>query len=207
MKKAFISLFAILIGFFAINTAMAKKVKPATEHSISNERGVEGDKNRVENVNMQGIEMADALSDDGTKIIQIPYRWYAAIGESNDKQTAIEIAQREAYAVISRTLENAVYDQASKGTLANNENVKKALQSHWEQVSSSIQRGCEPFGNTTIEYNKKKKCYVATAKIGIRGDKYAQMMNQAKESRPSGLSDEELQLFIEANNAIIDETR
>lgn len=158
----------------------------------------------TETVKLSGIEMADALNEDGTDIIKRPYKWFAGIGKADNKQVAIEIAQREAYATISRILNNAIKDGAQKGNLINDSRVRQALNSHWEQVSESIQKACEPFGDTSIKYNSKTRMYEATSKIGIRGDRFNQMLNSAADFEPSNLTGEELNQFIQTNKSIME---
>ena len=180
------------------------QLRPAVESSISTHTSLEGTQTRVETVKLQGIEMAEALSEDGTHMIQRPYKWYAGIGKADNKQVAIELAQREAYATISRILTNAVKDNAERGNVANNGKVQQALTSHWEQFSSSLQKGCEPFGNTSIEYDQSTRMYNATAKVAIRGDRFNQLLNTAGNFKPSNLSGAELDQFIEVNKAIME---
>ncbi len=151
--------------------------------------------------------MADALNDDGTDMIKRPYKWFAGIGKADNKQVAIELAQREAYATISRVLNNAVLDKAKRTNLGNNGRVQQALTSYWEQVSASVEKACEPFGNTTIEYNPSTRMYEATAKVGIRGDRFNQLLNSAGDFKPSDLSGDELDQFIKANKAIMEAAR
>ncbi len=215
--KRFVSCFAITITALAVfSCGSSKKVtssasyspsgqlRPAVESTISSQTSLEGTQTRVETVKLSGIEMAEALSEDGTQVIQRPYKWYAGIGKADNKQVAIELAQREAYATISRNLTNAVKDNAQNGTLANNGKVQQALTSHWEQFSASLQKGCEPFGNTSIEYDQTTRMYTATAKIAIRGDRFNQLLNTAGNFKPTDLSGDELDQFIEVNKAIME---
>mgnify|MGYP003309107069 CR=1 FL=1 len=160
-----------------------------------------------ETVKLSSIEMADALNEDGTDMIKRPYKWFAGIGKADNKQVAIELAQREAYATISRMLNNAVEDGAERGNVVNNGRVMQGLTMHWKQFSTSLQKACEPFGNTTIEYNPSTKMYEATAKVAIRGDRFNQLLNTAGNFKPSDLKGEELEQFIEANKAIMEAAR
>lgn len=180
-------------------TVEAQRQKKATKT-----KSLEGEKVRVVSEKMQGIEISETLSEDGTEIIKRPYRWYAGIGEADDKQMAIEMAQREAYATISRVLTNAVLDEAERGKVVNNGVVEAALKSHWEQVSSSVQSACEPFGDARIEYNPKTGMYNVTAKVGIRGDHFVKLIQNAGIVEPQGLNDEERKQFIEVNQQIIE---
>ena len=181
MKKAFV-LASLLVAFgFAANAQIT-----------------------TETVKLQGVEMVETLSEDGTSMIKRPYRWFAGIGKADDKSTAVELAQLEAYAQVSRVIENVVSAQAQRGTLTVNGKVEKALKSYWEQMSMSIQKATEPFGDTKIEYNSETKMYEATSKVGIRGDRYVKILDGAKDEKPAGLNGSELKEFTEINQSIID---
>lgn len=205
MRKNVFSIVVISISMVAFVSCGSSKstLKTAVESSITKQTTLEGTKVNVETVKLQGIEMSEALSEDGTKIVQIAYRWYAGIGKADDKQVAIELAQREAYATISRVFSNAVKDNAERGNVANNGRVQQALTTHWEQFSNTLQKGCEPFGNTTIEYDQSTRLYNVTAKVGIRGDRFNELLNAAGNFKPSDLTGEELDKFIEVNKSIM----
>lgn len=173
------------------------------ETRIDNQKSLEGENVAVETTRMQGIDMVDDLSEDGLSMRKVAFKWFAGIGKANDKQTAVELADREARATISRIVQNMVKDEAERSTVANNGEVQKALTSHWEQVSLSLQNACEPFGDTKIEYNPATRMYTATAKVGVRGDKYQQMLNNAGNFKPNTLTGKELEDFIETNKAIM----
>ena len=91
-----------------------------------------------------------------------------------------------------------------KGALVDNSVVQEALKSHWKQISGNILTGCEPIGAAKVEYNKKTQMYTATAKVGIRGDIYQQMLQKAASFKPNNLSGKDLDQFIETNQTIID---
>lgn len=180
---------------------------PAVESARQTVTSLEGQQVVSETVKLSGIEMADALNEDGTDMIKRPYKWFAATGRADNKQVAVEQAQREAYATISRVLNNAVQDGAERGNVVTNGRVQQALTSHWEQFSVSLQKACEPFGNVTIEYNPSTRMYEATAKVAIRGDRFNQLLNTAGDFKPADLQGEELEQFIEANKAIMEAAR
>lgn len=183
--------------------------KPAATAEVTRKTttSLEGEKVNVETIKMQGIEMSESLNDEGTEMISRPFKWYAGIGEADNKQMAIELAQREAYATISRVLNNAVLDQSERGNVANNGRVQQALTSHWKQVSTSLQKGCEPFGNVTIEYSQTTHKYNVTAKVAIRGDRFNKLLNTAGNYKPEDLSGLELEQFIEVNKSIMEAAR
>ena len=193
-----------MIALVAMVMAGCRSTKPLpVESRVEKQTSLEGEKVTVETIKMQGIDMVDALSEDGTKMVKVAYKWYAGIGKANDKQTAIEMAEREARATISRVVENLVHDYAERGTLADNGEVQKALTSHWQQVSRSIQNACEPFGETTIEYSPSTRMYTVTSRVGIRGDKFQQILNNAGNFKPNTLSGKELDDFIKVNQQIM----
>jgi len=175
----------------------------AVQSNIEKQKSLEGEKIAVETTRLQGIEMVDELSEDGTKMVKIAYKWYAGIGKANDKQTAIEMAEMEARATISRIIENAVEAKIEESKLAVDGEVHKAISANWTQVSKSIQNGCEPFGDTKVEFSPSTKMYTATVKVGIRGDKFQQMLNNAGNYKPTQLSQDELDQFINLNQSIM----
>lgn len=167
-------------------------------------KSLEGESVMVETTKLYGTDMVEDLNEDGTKMVKVPFKWFAGIGKANDKQTAIELAELEARATISRIIENAVLAESERGTVANNGDVQKALKSHWNQVSASLQNACEPIGDTKIEYSPSTKMYTVTAKVGIKGSRYQQLLNSAGNFKPSSLTGDDLQQFIDTNKSIME---
>jgi len=205
MKKV---IYFALATALAVSCGSAKKAvgseNPDQQTPIKTVTTIEGEQVKQETIKMVGVDMEKTLSEDGTKIIERPFKWFAGTAKSPNKQVAIEMAQREAYATISRVLNNAVIDNAEKGLIANNSNIQEALRLHWEQVSSSLVRACEPYGEAIINYSQSSKMYSVVAKVGIRGDKFNQLLNSAGSFEPSGLNKDELQSFIEINKSIME---
>lgn len=207
MKKVLLMVATATVLLASCGTTKQVAMAPAVESTRKTTTSLEGQQVVAETVKLTGIEMADALNDDGTDMIKRPYKWYAGIGKADNKQVAIELAQREAYATISRVLNNAVLDQSERGNVANNGRVQQALTSHWKQVSASVEKACEPFGNTTVEYNPSTRMYEATSKVGIRGDRFNQLLNTAGNFKPADLTGEELDQFIQTNKSIMEAAR
>ncbi len=207
MKKIFTMTVAAAMLLSSCGTTKQAALAPAVESSRQTVTSLEGQQVTIETSASSGVEYADELSDDGTKIERVAYQWFAASGEADNKQVAIEMAQREAYAAISRSLNNAVYNTSENGALTVNGRVQGALTSHWKQVSASVQKGCKPFGNVTVEYNPSTRMYKATAKVGVRGELYKKMLDSAGDFKPSDLSGDELDQFIKANKAIMEAAR
>lgn len=207
MKKVLVMVAAATVLLVSCGTTKQVAMAPAVESTRKTTTSLEGQQVVSETVKLTGIEMADALNDDGTDMIKRPHKWYAGIGKADNKQVAIELAQREAYATISRVLNNAVLDQSERGNVANNGRVQQALTSHWKQVSASVEKACEPFGNITVEYNPSTRMYEATSKVGIRGDRFNQLLNTAGNFKPADLTGEELEQFIQTNKSIMEAAR
>lgn len=148
LKTGLMSLFVIVMA--SCGTSKKAAMAPVVASVRTTTTNLEGQQVVSETVKLTGIEMAESLNDEGTDVIKRPYKWFAGTGKADNKQVAIELAQREAYATISRVLNNAVLDQSERGNVANNGRVQQALTSYWKQVSASVERACEPFRNTTI---------------------------------------------------------
>ncbi|MBQ7852439.1 MAG: hypothetical protein IKA19_06485 [Muribaculaceae bacterium] len=174
---------------------------------IGYERNLEGRCVATTEAETSGYAEAESLSPDGRKIEKWEYKWYSGTAKANDKQTAIEMAQREAYATISRTINNAVIDAGERATSGCNGNVSKALNSRWLQVSESVIRGCEPFGNAKIEYDRCTGMYTVTAKVAIRGDRFNKMLDEVANYRPTFLTVEEINVFVDVNVNIVNIVR
>ena len=193
----------ILLAALLLLTSCGASKKGA-DFSREKGRSLEGDRVTIETVSLHGVDEAKVLNEDGTKLIKMPFKWYAGIGVADNKQLAIELAQREAYATISRVLNNIVQDQAQRGNLANNGKVQQALASYWEQISVSVQNACEPFGETVIEYNPTTGMYNVTAKVGIRGDRFNDLLETAGKIPENELDKDELDEFISVNKSIME---
>ena len=174
---------------------------------IGYERNLEGRCVAVTEEAQSGFEEAEALSSDGRKIERWAYKWFSGIAKANDKQTAIEMAQREAYATISRTINNAIIDAGERAASGYNGNVSKAINSRWVQVSESVIRGCEPFGKTKIEYDRCTGMYTVTAKVAMRGDRFNKMLDEVTNYRPTFLTVEEINVFVDVNVNIVNIVR
>lgn len=196
------SFFTLLAALLLLTSCGAGK--RSADFSREKGKSLEGDKVMVETVRLHGIDEAEVLNEDGTKLIKMPFKWYAGIGTADNKQVAIELAQREAYATISRVLNNIVQDQAQRGNLANNGKVQQALSSYWEQISVSVQNACEPFGETVIEYNPSTGMYNVTAKVGIRDDRFNDLLDTAGKIPENELDKDELDEFIDINKSIME---
>ena len=186
----------LLVALFAfVSTTVSAQVQ-----RVRDERGhVVYEHNDV----VTGFEVAQALSPDGTKLIEMPYKWFAATATADDEQVAIELAQRDAFAIISRVVSNAVYDVSERYATVCNDKVREYVKSYWEQFSQSVIRGCEPFGSVKIDYDPCTRNYTATARVAMRGDRYNKLLGEYEEARPAELTGAEVNIFTEINVAVI----
>ena len=192
----------LVFAFTSVNPVMAQKKAVKQEMSRGKVKALEGGKIMAEENVLTGYEMVEALNEEGTKLVKVAYKWFAGTAEADDKGVAIEMALSEARAEVSRSVLTIAQTEAERGALSNNGKVQQALKSYWNQVSMSVQKGCEPFGNAIVEYDKKTGMYRVRAKVGMRGDLYKEMLRTAGQ-RPSTLSGEELREFEEINASII----
>lgn len=201
--KTFKSILCIAIGMMVcMFTACSNSKKtPGTPH---HETSIEGEKINKAEIEVQGVEMFKTLDDDGSRMIERPFVYFVGTAKIDNKQTALTAAQRDAYSKISMMLQNAVQSQAEQGTISNNGKAHIALREHWEQVSSNLTKACMPLGSATIEYHPALKMYDVTTKIGIRGDRFKKLLDEAGSFKPKELQGEELKQFIEANRAIME---
>ena len=158
---------------------------------------------KLDDIEQTGYDMQKALNEDGSSFIERPYKWYSGIGKADDRQIALEIAQREAYSTISRIIGNIVEDNCEKVALTTEGKVKSALRSYWHQVSQNITKGCEPFGKAAVEYDSDTGMYIVTAKVAVRGDRFLKMLGETPHFDQMGLLEEEVSECIEINSAIM----
>lgn len=201
MKKVFSMMLGASLVLAMASCGSSKKAAETPHYDKT--KNIAGETVVVKAEKMHGVELAEELSEDGTKIVKVPYKWYAGKGKANVEQVAITLAQQEAYAEISRVFNNIVSDKAERGNVVNNGEVQQALTQHWKQMSLSILKGCEPFGDVLVEYNPADKMYYVTAKIGMRGDRFNELLNNAQNFKPNNLSGEDMEQFVEVNKSIM----
>lgn len=149
-----------------------------------------------------GVEKADALSKDGTAMVTRSYVFWEGTGVADDKQLAIEEAQREAYAAISRTVTGAVqYAVGSDGNLR--DNVQQKLTQHWTQFANVVLRGCSPFGKASVTYDNSSKMYSAKAKVAMEEDKYKELLGAAANQKDKSLNKSDLENFNAINQKVM----
>ena len=197
-------IYLAVLAMVAVACGASKNAATTEETTAAKQTNLKGQEIVTETFVSSGVDMAKTFNEEGTKIVERPFKWFAGIGIADNKQVAKEFAEREAAASVSRTINNAVLDNAKRGTLANNGKVQQALSSYWEQVSTSVQKACEPYGEAEISYNKSTGMYDVTAKVGIRGDKYVKLLEADTTEATKSLTPEERQAFIDENKSILE---
>lgn len=198
--KLFLCILSVMLLLASCGSSKKLATTEVKRESMTN---LKGEKVVVEEALESGVEKSTCLSEDGTKMIERPFIWFAGRGKADDKQAAIELAQDEAYATISRVLRRSVLDQSKRGNLINNSHLQQAVTQYWEQVSSALLKGCTPFGKTRVEYNPATKMYDVVARIAIRGDRFNELLQTAGDYTKD-LTGEELDRFIEINKTIME---
>ena len=201
MKKV---IYLAVLAMVAVACGAAKNAANSADDVAAKQTNLKGQEIVQETLVLTGVDMMKTLNEEGTKIVERPYKWFAGVGTADNKMVAIESAEREARASVSRTINNAVLDNAKRGNLVNNGKVQQALASYWEQVSTSVQKACEPYGEAVISYNKATGMYEVTAKVGIRGDRYNKLLNADTTEATKSLTPEERQAFIDENKSILE---
>lgn len=202
MKKIIKTMFMALAVILAFAACKSAQQMPAD--TMQKNVSQEGEKVITLNTKVWGIVEADALNEDGTKIVKKPYVYWTGRGIADNKQAAIELAQSEAYAEISRTVMKAVQDETKRGNVVNNGQVQQALTQYWEQFSTTVLHGCTPFGDAVIEYSPSTKMYSVKAMVAIEGSKYNELLQSSLQVKPNTLTGEDLQEFIEINKNIME---
>lgn len=206
MKRIILNTAVVLSALAMFSCGGSKEltsVSSSTAPERSKVESLEGDKVTQEISRRTGIEMGEALNEDGTDIVKRPYKWFAGEAKADNKQVAVDMAQASASATISRVFDNIVDSKIEQGSIANNGKVQQAIKSHWEQISQTVLKGCEPYGDVVTQFNKKDKMYSVLAKVGIRGDRYSKILTDATAYKPANLSGADLNSFIKTNKAII----
>lgn len=162
---------------------------------------------KLDDIEQSGYDMQKSINDDGSGFIERPYKWYSGIGKADDKQIALELAQREAYATISRIINNIVDDKCEKIASSMEGRVGKAVQSCWTQISQNIVSGCEPFGKAVVEYDSRSGMYIVTAKVAVRGDRFLKMLGEVSSIKVDGLSKSEMDEYATINAEIMEAAR
>ena len=63
------------LAAFAVLMTACGSTKHVSESTRTSAKNLEGEKVAVETVVLQGIEMAETLSEDGSEIVTRPYTW------------------------------------------------------------------------------------------------------------------------------------
>ena len=140
---------------------------------------------------IEGIELFETLNDDGSAYIRKPYKWYAGFGESDVKSNAVEMAQQDAYSRILHAIDKAVEERNGQAT--------QVVRSYWTDASRSVLHDWELM-DTQFTYNNETGMYKVKVKIGIRGDKFLELLKSASNAEPEGLDGGEQKQFIDAGN-------
>ncbi len=198
--------------FFLMSAALlvsCGSAKPAAATSVptSQIRTVTSLENReVREVEMElsGIEVTEVLSEDGTRMEKIPVKWFAGTHPSDNQRIAIEVAQREAFNTVARTIETEIMSKAQFGDLDLNGTAATAFKSFAVQASHAVVRGCSPYGKAKIQYDPASGKYTAWVKVAIEGPQYQKLLKAAANEVQKEVSPEEMDNFVSAINKVME---
>ena len=195
MKKAnLVLLFTLLCASCGIINAQTTNTIPAKQQ-------------------VAGIEMSNALSEDGTEMIQRPYKWWAGFAEVDKYSTAVSQATSDAYVTVAREFNNMVNMVVERGEITTNGKVVDAVKSYWKQVADKLVKQCEVFGDAeTLRYPSEENGnkYLIRAKVALRGDYYIALIDNAAKEAPKkvkGLTPAETKEVLDLNNAILEQAK
>lgn len=163
------------------------------------------------NQEVSGVKMSDALSEDGTSIIQRPYRWWAGFATVNKYQEAVTQATEDAYVAVAREFDRKINEVVERGSVTTNGKVVDATKRYWTQISEKLVKQCGPFGEVEILIQPSKNnnhMYTVKAKVAMRGDYYIALIEKAAKEAPkkiqtNGMTAAEVNEVLELNNAIL----
>ena len=113
------------------------------------------------------------------KIVEVPFVYFTAVGESNNQRIAEEMARSAAYSLISNTfnvknidqkVSNAISEITDESTEDEVSRVTRATEDfsrYLSQVSTSTVQGFTPFGETVIQFDQESRIYKIWARVGM----------------------------------------
>lgn len=149
------------------------------------------------------------------KIIEVPFVYFTAVGESNNQRIAEEMARSAAYSLISNTfnvknidqkVSNAMSEITDENTDEEVTRVTRATEDfsrYLSQVSTSTVQGFTPFGETVIQFDPESKLYKIWARVGMPAKNWEKIYKNCLNYKPKELSTKELKAFEKVQKDIL----
>ena len=179
MKRilSIIAVAAVMVA--AISCGSSKKATQPQPGEVTQAETVEGTTVNQAPWSQFGYAMGEGYKSG--KIVEVPFVYFTAVGESQNQRIAEEMARSAAYSLISNTF-----------------NVKNIDQ----KVSDAIQ-GFTPFGETVIQFDQESKLYKIWARVGMPAKNWEKIYKNCLNYKPKELSTKELKAFEKVQKDIL----
>ena len=209
-----VTIVAVLVCTAAlVSCGSAKKVKSAAPGEVTQTETVEGTTVNQAPWSQFGFEKGEGYKNG--KIVEIPYVYFTAVGESNNQRIADEMARSAAYSLISNTfnvknidqkVSNAFSSIADESTADDVTRVTRATEDfsrYLSQESSSTVSGFTPFGQTVIQFDQESQIYKVWARVGMPAKNWEKTYKKCLNYKPKDLSPKELKTFEKIQKDIL----
>ena len=93
MKKV---IYLAVLAMVAVACGASKNAATTAEEVTAKLTNLKGQEIVTETFVSSGVDMAKALNEEGTKIVERPYKWFAGIGTADNKMAAPNMKQEPA---------------------------------------------------------------------------------------------------------------
>ena len=149
------------------------------------------------------------------KIVEVPFVYFTAVGESQNQRIAEEMARSAAYSLISNTFNvknidqkvsdaiSEITDQGSEEEVTRVTRATEDFSRYLSQVSTSTVQGFTPFGETVIQFDQESKLYKIWARVGMPAKNWEKIYKNCLNYKPKELSTKELKAFEKVQKDIL----
>ena len=213
--KRILSIIAVATAMVAaISCGSSKKVAGSpTPGEVTQAETVEGTTVNQAPWSQFGYAMGEGFKSG--KIVEVPFVYFTAVGESNNQRIAEEMARSAAYSLISNTfnvknidqkVSNAISeitDQSSEDEVSRVTRATEDFSRYLSQVSTSTVQGFTPFGETVIQFYQESRLYKIWARVGMPAKNWEKIYKNCLNYKPKELSQKELKAFEKVQKDIL----
>ena len=213
--KRILSIIAVATAMVAaISCGSSKKAAGSpTPGEVTQAETVEGTSVNQAPWSQFGYAMGEGFKSG--KIVEVPFVYFTAVGESNNQRIAEEMARSAAYSLISNTfnvknidqkVSNAISeitDQSSEDEVSRVTRATEDFSRYLSQVSTSTVQGFTPFGETVIQFDQESRLYKIWARVGMPAKNWEKIYKNCLNYKPKELSQKELKAFEKVQKDIL----
>ena len=198
----------------AISCGSSKKVAGSpTPGEVTQTETVEGTTVNQAPWSQFGYAMGEGYKSG--KIVEVPFVYFTAVGESQNQRIAEEMARSAAYSLISNTfnvknidqkVSDAISEITDQGSEDETSRVTRATEDfsrYLSQVSTSTVQGFTPFGETVIQFDQETRLYKIWARVGMPAKNWEKIYKNCLNYKPKELSQKELKAFEKVQKDIL----